>query len=52
MEQNRFKRLWRHWLSPRRRVERHFPTADLQRLIREIGASEQNHRGQFRLVIE
>ena len=52
MEQNRFKRLWRHWLSPRRRVERHFPTSDLQRLSREIGASEQNHRGQVRFVIE
>ena len=52
MEQNRFKRMWRHWLSPRRRVERHFPTSDLQRLSREIGASEQNHRGQVRFVIE
>lgn len=52
MEQNRFKRLWRHWQYPRWRVERFFPTEDLQRISRDIGASEQNHAGQIRFVVE
>ncbi|WP_107928810.1 TPM domain-containing protein [Neisseria animaloris] len=52
MEQNRFKRLWQHWLCPRFRVERYFPTVDLQRISSEIGRSEQNHQGQIRFVIE
>ena len=52
MEQNKFKRLWQHWLHPRFRVERYLPTADLQRISREIGVSEQNHCGQIRFVVE
>ena len=36
-EQNKFKRLWQHWLHPRWRVEHYFPTADLQQLSRKIG---------------
>ncbi|MDO5639293.1 MAG: TPM domain-containing protein [Neisseria sp.] len=51
-EKNKFKRLWQHWLHPRWRVERYFPTADLQRISRDIGVSEQNHKGQIRFVIE
>ena len=51
-EKNKFKRLCQHWLHPRWRVERYFPTADLQRLSRDIGLSEQNHKGQIRFVIE
>lgn len=52
MEQNKFKRLWQHWLHPRARVERYLPTADLQRISRSIGESEQNHLGQIRFVVE
>lgn len=52
MEQNRFKRLWQHWLHPRQRVERYFPTHDLKRISEEIGLSEKNHQGQVRFVIE
>lgn len=52
MEQNRFKRLWQHWLHPRQRVERYFPTEDLKRISEQIGLSEQNHQGQIRFVIE
>lgn len=52
MEQNKFKRLWQHWLHPRARVERYFPTADLQRISRHIGESEQHHQGQIRFVVE
>lgn len=52
MEQNKFKRLRQHWLHPRARVERYFPTADLQRISRNIAESEQNHRGQIRFVVE
>lgn len=52
MEQNKFKRLWQHWLHPRFRVERYLPTSDLQRISREIGLSEQNHCGQIRFVVE
>ena len=51
-EKNRLKRLWQHWLHPRQRVERYFPTADLQRISDEIGVSEQSHQGQIRFVIE
>ena len=51
-EKNKFKRVWQHWLHPRWRVERYFPTADLQRIGRDIGLSEQNHQGQIRFVIE
>lgn len=51
-EKNMFKRLWQHWLHPRWRVERYFPTADLQRISRDIGLSEQQHQGQIRFVIE
>ena len=51
-EQNKFKRLWQHWLHPRARVERYFPGADLARISRKIGLSEQNHTGQIRFVIE
>ena len=51
-EQNKFKRLWQHWLHPRSRVERYFPGADLARISRKIGLSEQNHTGQIRFVIE
>ncbi|UOO81318.1 TPM domain-containing protein [Uruburuella testudinis] len=51
-EQNKFKRLWQHWLHPRGRVERYFPTAGLQRISRDIGLSEQKHTGQIRFVIE
>lgn len=52
MEKNRFKRLWRHWQYPRRRVEKCFPTADLERISRNIGLSEQQHGGQIRFVVE
>ncbi|WP_416190699.1 TPM domain-containing protein [Neisseria sp. CCUG12390] len=52
MEQNRFKRLWQHWKHPRWRVEKFFPTADLERISREIGFSEQKHAGQIRFVVE
>ncbi|ATD65232.1 TPM domain-containing protein [Neisseria weixii] len=52
MEQNRFKRLWQHWKCPRWRVEKFFPTADLERISREIGFSEQKHAGQIRFVVE
>ncbi|MCP1660258.1 TPM domain-containing protein [Neisseria perflava] len=52
MEQNRFKRLWRHWQCPRWKVEKFFPTADLQRISQKIGASEQHHTGQIRFVVE
>ncbi|PSJ81513.1 TPM domain-containing protein [Neisseria iguanae] len=52
MEQNRFKRLWQHWKYPRWRVEKFFPTADLERLSCEISFSEQKHAGQIRFVVE
>lgn len=52
MEQNKFKRLWQHWLHPKFRVERYFPTSDLKRISRDISLSEQNHQGQIRFVIE
>lgn len=52
MEQNKIKRLWRHWLHPRLRVERHFPESVLRELSAGIGASERRHHGQIRFVVE
>lgn len=52
MKENRFKRLWQHWLHPRWRVEKYFPTAELERISKQIGLSEQHHLGQIRFVIE
>ncbi|KLT73159.1 hypothetical protein PL75_04440 [Neisseria arctica] len=51
-EKNRFKRLWQHWLHPRWRVERYFPSSELKKLSDEIGKSELTHSGEIRFVIE
>lgn len=52
MKQNKFKRLWQHCLHPRFRVAKYFPAGDLQRISRQINASEQKHQGQIRFVVE
>ncbi|ASK27950.1 TPM domain-containing protein [Neisseria chenwenguii] len=52
MEQNKFKRLWKHWQYPRWRVEQFFPTAALQNISRKIAESERKHAGQIRFVVE
>lgn len=52
MQDNKWQRLWQHWLHPRWRVERHFPTSALKRISQAIGDSESQHRGQIRFVIE
>lgn len=50
--QNKWQRIWRHWLHPRWRVAKHFPDSDLVRLSSGIGGSEKKHTGQIRFVIE
>lgn len=50
--QQRWRRLCTHWLHPRWRVQRHFPTASLQQISEAVAASEQGHGGQIRFVIE
>ena len=49
---NRFKRLWQHWLYPRQRVERYFPTTDLKRISGQIAQSERRHQGEICFVVE
>lgn len=46
------KRLWRHFLHPRFRVQRYFPTNALESISQNIALSEQKHLGQIRFVIE
>ncbi|STZ76404.1 TPM domain-containing protein [Bergeriella denitrificans] len=52
MNTDKWKRLWRHWLHPRCRVEKWFPEAALQHLSAAVARSEQNHGGQIRFVVE
>lgn len=52
MKQNLFKRLWQHIIHPRHRVKRHFPTAALQQISRQIAQSERKHWGEIRFVVE
>lgn len=52
MKQNKFERLLQHLLHPKLRVQRYFPTDELQRISRGIGQSEQFHSGQIRFVVE
>lgn len=49
---NRFKRLWQHWQQPSWRIKKFFPQELLQRLEQQIAASEAQHLGQIRFVIE
>ncbi|MBQ9620015.1 MAG: TPM domain-containing protein [Neisseriaceae bacterium] len=49
---NLLERLWQHWIHPRFRVERYFPQSELQIISTQIAASEQNHLGQIRFVVE
>ena len=51
-KQNRFKRLWQHWLHPWQRVERYFPTAGLKKVSEQIAQSENQHHGEIRFVVE
>jgi uncharacterized membrane protein len=46
------RRLFKHLLTTRARVARHFPPAKLNTIKRAITASERTHRGEIRLVIE
>ena len=50
--QHRWRRLRAHWLHPRWRVQQHFPTASLHQISLAVAASEQQHGGQIRFVIE
>lgn len=52
MENNRFKRLWQHWLYPSVRMARYLPKNRLEALTQHISASEQQHNGEIRFVVE
>jgi len=45
-------RLYRHLHGADREVRKAFPSRSLQRIEREIAASETGHRGELRVVIE
>lgn len=49
---NRFKRLWQHWILPSWRIKKQFPKSLLKRLEQGIEQSEAQHLGQIRFVIE
>lgn len=46
------KRILRHLLTTRRHLARAFPKASLAAIEQAIGASEQQHAGQLRFVVE
>lgn len=46
------KRLYKHLLTTRAQVTRHFPPAKLDTIKNAITASERTHRGEIRFVIE
>ncbi|ANX03197.1 TPM domain-containing protein [Immundisolibacter cernigliae] len=46
------KRILRHLLTTRRHLTRAFPKAALAAIEQAIGASEQQHAGQLRFVVE
>lgn len=49
---NRFVRLWRHLLETRWAMRRRFTPAVLDRIAAAVRATEQEHRGEIRIVIE
>lgn len=49
---NRFVRLWRHLLETRWAMRRRFDAAVLERIAAAVRASEREHRGEIRVVIE
>jgi uncharacterized membrane protein len=48
----RLKRQWRHWSTTAAKGRRMFPQATLDAIAQAIGAGEQRHRGEVRLIVE
>ena len=48
----RFARLFRHWLTPPRAVQRAFPPAVLERVRQAIAQTETQHSGEIRFAVE
>ncbi|QYF95887.1 TPM domain-containing protein [Massilia sp. PAMC28688] len=49
---DRLKRQWRHWMSTTSKGKQAFSDDTLARLGQAIGAGEQRHRGELRLIVE
>lgn len=49
---NRVARLWRHLLTTRWAMRRRFPPAALDAIATAVRATEREHRGEIRVVIE
>lgn len=48
----RMRRQWRHWMTTTASGRAMFPPETLERVAQAIGAGEQRHRGELRLIVE